>query len=99
MIKIRASAAIKACRFPGLHCGDGFLGAFWRRPAAYLDPDVRRGISGFTQLPSGALDEGLARLAADLDDGRWDARFGHLRTQHNVDLGYRLLIAEPRPRH
>ena len=33
----------------------------------------------FAQLPSAALDEGLARLAADLDDGRWDARFGHLR--------------------
>jgi hypothetical protein len=77
-------------------CVDGFLGAFWRRPDAYLDSGVRQGISGFAQLPSGALDEGLTRLAADLDDGRWDARFGHLRTQDNVDLGYRLLVAEPR---
>jgi SAM-dependent methyltransferase len=77
-------------------CVDGFLGAFWRRPDAYLDPGVRRGISGFAQLPSGALDDGLARLAADLGDGRWDARFGHLRTQDDVDLGYRLLVAEPR---
>ena len=42
-----------------------------------------------------ALDEGLARLAADLDEGRWDARFGHLRAQDNADLGYRLLVAEP----
>jgi SAM-dependent methyltransferase len=32
-------------------CQDGFLGAFWRRPAAYLDPNVRRAISGFAQLP------------------------------------------------
>ena len=76
-------------------CVDGFLGAFWRRPDAYLDPGVRRGISGFAQLSSGGLEEGLARLAADLDEGRWDTRFGHLRTQDNADLGYRLLVAEP----
>ena len=77
-------------------CVDGFLGAFWRRPEAYLDSGVRQGISGFTQLPPDALGEGLARLAADLDEGRWDARFGHLRTQDHVDLGYRLLVADPR---
>ena len=77
-------------------CADGFLGAFWRRPDAYLDPGVRRGISSFGQIPSAALDEGLARLAADLDEGRWDARFGHLRAEDNVDLGYRLLVAKPK---
>jgi SAM-dependent methyltransferase len=26
-------------------CADGFLGAFWRRPEAYLDPGVRAGMS------------------------------------------------------
>jgi hypothetical protein len=77
-------------------CVDGFLGAFWRRPDTYLDPRVRRGISSFAQLPSSVLDPGLTRLAADLRDGRWDARFGHLRTLDHVDLGYRLIVAEPR---
>ena len=77
-------------------CVDGFLGAFWRRPDAYLDPGVRRGISTFGLLSSGAVDEGLARLAADLEEGRGDARFGDLRTRDNADLGYRLLVAEPR---
>ena len=31
-------------------CSDGFLGAWWRRPAAYLDPVVQTGISSFCEL-------------------------------------------------
>ncbi len=76
-------------------CLDGFLGAFWRRPEAYLDPDVRWAMSGFTQLPSGRVDAGLTRLADDLRSGRWEERFGALRKQDSADLGYRLVIAEP----
>jgi SAM-dependent methyltransferase len=75
-------------------CLDGFLGAFWRRPEAYLDPNVRRAISGFAQLPSGEVDAGVARLEADVRSGRWDERFGHLRAQDTLDLGYRLIIAD-----
>lgn len=75
-------------------CQDGFLGAFWRRPEAYLDPHVRRAMSGFTQLAPHASGPGLARLAQDLRSGRWDAQFGWLRTQESLDLGYRLIIAQ-----
>jgi SAM-dependent methyltransferase len=75
-------------------CEDGFLGAFWRRPEAYLDAGVRRAISGFAQLPPGVADDGLRRLAEDLGSGRWDARYGHLRRQESADLGYRLIVAE-----
>jgi hypothetical protein len=28
-------------------CSDGFLYAYWRRPAAYLDPTIRSGSSSF----------------------------------------------------
>jgi SAM-dependent methyltransferase len=76
-------------------CQDGFLGAFWRRPEAYLDPLVRRPMSGFAQLPRGTIDAGIERLARDLDTGRWDQRFGHLRRQNSADLGYRLIVARP----
>jgi SAM-dependent methyltransferase len=78
-------------------CVDGFLGAFWARPEAYLDPVVRGGISGFVQLPPSAVDAGLARLADDLASGRWERLFGELRGQAALDVGYRLLVAE-RPR-
>ena len=33
-------------------CTDGFGPAYWRRPAAYLDPDVRNCISGLARLPA-----------------------------------------------
>jgi len=75
-------------------CVDGFLGAFWRRPDAYLDPAVRSAMSCFAQLPAERVESGLTRLADDLRDGRWDARFGHLRKQDAADLGYRLVVAE-----
>jgi SAM-dependent methyltransferase len=29
-------------------CTDGFMAAYWRRPRAYLDPEVRAGISSFS---------------------------------------------------
>ena len=91
----RSLGWMRALPLPVPHdCEDGFLGAFWRRPHAYLDPGVRRAMSGFAQLPPAALEAGLARLAADLASGRWDARFGHLRGQDSIDLGYRLIVAE-----
>jgi SAM-dependent methyltransferase len=75
-------------------CVDGFLGAFWRRPDAYLDPAVRSAMSCFAQLPAGRVESGLTRLADDLLQGRWEAKFGHLRSLDSVDLGYRLVLAE-----
>jgi SAM-dependent methyltransferase len=72
-------------------CIDGFLGAYWRRPHAYLDPGVRGAISTFTRLDS--LEPGLSRLRSDLADGTWERRHGHLLAASELDLGYRLVIA------
>ena len=70
-------------------CSDGFLGAYWRRPAAYLDPSVRRGISTFSKVANPEV--GLARLRRDLQSGAWHRRYGHLLQQGSLDLGYRLI--------
>ena len=75
-------------------CVDGFLGAYWRRPRAYLDAGVRGAISAFTKLSD--VDTGLARLRSDLDSGAWVRRHGHLMQQSVYDLGYRLVIAHGR---
>ena len=75
-------------------CQDGFLGAFWRRPEAYLDPEVRNGISVFAQLAPEHVRRGLARLADDLRSGRWEARHGALHERDSLDVGYRLVVAE-----
>lgn len=71
-------------------CADGFLGAFWQRPANYLDPVARGAISVFAKFDATA---GLARLQRDLDDGTWLARYGSLMNQQELDIGYRLVVA------
>jgi SAM-dependent methyltransferase len=72
-------------------CTDGFLGAYWRRPHAYLDSGVRSAISTFSKI--GDVTSGLTRLRRDLEDGTWERRYGILLHQSAVDLGYRLVIA------
>lgn len=77
-------------------CQDGFGGAFWARPEAYLDPVVRSGMSSFAAADPEVVDELVRRLAADLESGEWDARYGALRHLPEIDLGYRLVVAERR---
>ena len=71
-------------------CTDGFLGAYWRRPAAYLDERVRSAISTFSKLSG--VEPGLDRLSADLESGEWDRRYGEILTKTELDLGYRLIV-------
>jgi hypothetical protein len=74
-------------------CLDGFFGAFWARPEAYLDPEVRAGMSTLAAADEQTVAAGLARLADELASGAWDARYGHLRLRADCDLGYRLVVA------
>lgn len=75
-------------------CMDGFAGAYWRRPGGYLDPTVRAGISMLAQTGDDVLRTGLDRLEADLRSGSWQARHADLLGRNELDLGYRLLIAD-----
>jgi SAM-dependent methyltransferase len=84
---VRSLGPVEVRPLPIPHdCQDGFLGAFWRRPEAYLDPNVRRAISGFAQLAPEVVEAGMARLLDDLRTGRWDAQFGWLRRQESTAL-------------
>lgn len=71
-------------------CTDGFFGAFWRRPEAYLDPVVRAGISNLAQFGD-ALAPAFERLAADLRSGEWHRRHADLLELPELDLGYRIV--------
>ncbi|HEY1509034.1 MAG TPA: class I SAM-dependent methyltransferase [Solirubrobacteraceae bacterium] len=75
-------------------CADGFYGAFWRRPRAYLDPRVRAGISVFAQLDPGHVGRGMAALEADLRSGEWDRRHRELLALEALPLGYYVVVAE-----
>ncbi|GAB5487327.1 MAG: class I SAM-dependent methyltransferase [Parasphingorhabdus sp.] len=72
-------------------CTDGFLGAYWQRPHAYLDPKVRASISTFAKLDDAP--ESLVELERDLESGKWQERYGHLMEQDTLDAGYRLVVA------
>lgn len=75
-------------------CVDGFLGAYWRRPQAYLDAGIRSAISLFSKLED--VESGLAALQADLDSGAWHRRYRHLLQLSELDIGYRLVVVECR---
>ena len=72
-------------------CVDGFLPAFWRRPHAYLDHEIRRRMSGLQLLDEGVLERGLRELRNDLQSGRWMERHAALMDQTELDVGWRLI--------
>ena len=78
-------------------CTDGFTAAYWRRPEAYLDETVRANMSTFALLDERVVAEGAARLARDLADGSWRRRYASLLTLPELDVGYRLVVAELPP--
>lgn len=71
-------------------CTDGFMGAYWRRPSAYLDPSVRSAISS---MAGGVSALALSQLADDLTTGAWERKYGQVLTREEMDLGYRLVVA------
>jgi SAM-dependent methyltransferase len=73
-------------------CTDGFLYAYWRRPAAYLDPRVRSAMSSFWAVDN--VSEGLSKLASDLDTGAWARRYSELLSLDACDVGYRLVTTK-----
>lgn len=73
-------------------CTDGFLCAYWQRPEACLDLDVRSAISTFSRIPN--IDDGLSRLKAGLDSGLWEERYGYLLQEKEMDFGYRLVVTK-----
>ncbi|MEP6893814.1 MAG: hypothetical protein ABI927_08555 [Gaiellaceae bacterium] len=66
----------------------------WARPEGYLDPRVRAATSVWHQIPQTATARALAQLSSDLSTGKWDERYGHLRTTPEWDVGRRLIRAE-----
>jgi SAM-dependent methyltransferase len=76
-------------------CTDGFNAAYWRRPGAYLDPQVWRPMSALALIPETDRAAGMRRLQADLDSGEWHRRWGHLLARDELDLGYRVVVAQP----
>lgn len=75
-------------------CTDRMFATLWARPEQYLDPSVRAATSVWDKLPHAVTERALAKLRDDLESGAWDARYGHLRTTPELDVGLRLVHAE-----
>jgi SAM-dependent methyltransferase len=74
-------------------CVDGFFEAYWRRPEAYLDDAVRRGVSVWARVGPAAEQRAVRGLRDDLASGRWAERNRDLLALDAAELGLRLLIA------
>jgi hypothetical protein len=74
-------------------CTDGFTEAFFGRPEAFLDPAVRAAQSAWRFVDDRVEATYVDRLADDLASGRWDRRFGHLRTQPSFAGSLRLVVS------
>lgn len=77
-----------------LDCVDGFQEAFYGRPEAFLDPEVRKAQSAWGFLEKGKEQEIVNRLKKGLESGEWDQRFGHLRKQETLTCALRLIVAK-----
>jgi SAM-dependent methyltransferase len=77
-------------------CADGFFEAYWRRPGAYLDDQVRRGMSVWSRVGPEIEQRAVRSLGDDLASGRWAERNRDLIDLDAAELGLRLLVGAPR---
>ena len=77
-----------------LLCADGFTEAYYGRPERFLEPAVTGAMSSWTMIDPALVADFRQKLAQDLADGSWDARYGHLRTQPTYEGAMRLVIKD-----
>jgi hypothetical protein len=66
------------------------IGAQYRR-GRQEDPRI----AALALIPDGDRADGMRHLEADLDSGQWHRRWGHLLALDELDLGYRVVAAQP----
>jgi SAM-dependent methyltransferase len=74
-------------------CLDGFRNAYWRRPRAYLDPEVRKSISALAQLDQAVVARAMSKLEEDLACGAWENRNHAILPLDTLSLGNRIVTA------
>lgn len=76
-------------------CTDGFQEAFYARPFAFLDIEVRRAQSAWGFVDQGIQERSMGQLARDLDAGVWHAHYGHIAELSEYHGAFRLIRATP----
>ena len=75
-----------------LDCTDGFNEAYYGRPELLLDPAARRACSAWSFVDDIVVRRFEKDLASDLISGRWDERFGQLRSQPTFTGSLKLIV-------
>jgi SAM-dependent methyltransferase len=75
-------------------CSDLFFAALWARPEMLFDEEAVRPMWVWQGISERARADGRERLAADLESGAWEERYGQLRQLGELDVGLRLVTAE-----
>lgn len=78
-----------------LDCVDGFQEAYYGRPEAFLEKEVRLAQSAWGFLSEEVEERLVKALADDLKSGEWDRKFGEFRSKPNFTCALRLIIARP----
>ena len=78
-----------------LDCVDGFNEAYYGRPERLLDAGARLACSAWSFIAPDIQARYVDHLRSDLEEGRWDARYGALRQQAEFDGSLRLVVAVP----
>ncbi|MET0894532.1 MAG: methyltransferase domain-containing protein [Acidimicrobiia bacterium] len=78
-----------------IDCTDGFTEAFYARPERLLDDAVRRSQSAWGFVDAAVERRFVEQLSADLDDGTWHRRYGHLLDAPTFDGSLRLIVNGP----
>lgn len=76
-----------------LDCKDGFQEAFYGRPEAFLEKEVRLSQSAWGFISAEKQEEIVTRLKIDLENGNWDKKYGQFRTQEYFTCALRLIIS------
>jgi SAM-dependent methyltransferase len=76
-----------------LDCADGFQEAFYGRPEAFLQKEVRMSQSAWGFLPEGLEEELVKKLADELASGEWDKKYGEYRTMPYFTCALRLVVS------
>jgi len=78
-----------------LLCQDGFNEAYYGRPEKLLEEGARLACSAWSFVDPAATNQAVGRLREDIATGRWDAKYGYLRKQHEYAGSLRLLVGRP----
>lgn len=76
-------------------CVDGFQEAFYGRPEAFLEEEVRLSQSAWSFVPGDITAKRLKAFSEALKSGEWDRKYGAFRKKPSFTCALRLIIATP----